>query len=299
MNHISPKKGIWLSVFSGLLYGSLGYFGVVLMKAGFSVANLSFWRFLVALIFIIVVYIVKKEKSRATFSQLSQAFINGALFYTTPAVLFFMATKKIGTGQAMVVFFVYPAFVMLLNWWFLKQKLKLYFFVCFAIILTGLVFLIDVGEVSFDIIGIALSLLAAFFYAIYVFWSKKSTLSPVVSTMMISFGCVVSSLLFAILEGSLVVPNALDQWLNILAIGLICSAIPILLLLEAVKHISADKASLLSVTEPISTIIIGVILLGEVLRINTVIGILLTLIGALSIMIDYKKLVKLLYKKNN
>lgn len=295
MNNISKKKGSWLSVFSGVLYGLLGYFGVVLMRDGFSVANLSFWRFVVAFLFIFIIFSFKKDKKAAHKKDLLRAFINGAVFYCAPAFLFFMATQKIGTGQAMVVFYVYPAFVMILNWLFLGQKLKPYYILCFSIILSGLIFLVDVGEVSFDLIGIGLSLSAAFFYAIYVFLSKKSPLSPLISTLMISLGCVVSSFFIALFENTLVIPYSFEQWGNIFAIALICSAIPILLLLEATKHISADKASILSVTEPICTVVIGFLLLDEVIRINTIIGIIMTLIGALSIMIDYKKILKFIF----
>ena len=297
MNTISKKKGSWLSVFSGILYGLLGYFGVVLMRDGFSVANLSFWRFIVAFLFIALIFLFKKDKTNNSPKDLLKAFINGAIFYCAPAFLFFMAIKKIGSGQAMVVFYVYPAFVMILNWLFLGQKLKPYYILCFAIIISGLIFLVDVGEVSFDLIGIGLSLMAAFLYAIYVFLSKKSPLSPLSSTLMISLVCVLSSFIFAYLEQTLVIPYTLEQWGNIFAIALICSAIPILLLLEATKHISADKASILSVTEPICTVIVGFLLLNEIIRINTIVGIIMTLIGALSIMIDYKKILKFIFSK--
>jgi drug/metabolite transporter (DMT)-like permease len=286
------KKGVWYSVSSGLLYGLLGYFGISLMRTGLSIPNFSFWRFFASLMFLLILMVMKKHKVMGPPKQLMLAFFNGAIFYSAPAVFFFMASQLIGTGQAMVIFFTYPAFVMVLNWWFLGQRILPYYFVSFAIIFSGLSMLVDVGEVSFDILGIGYSLMAALAYGAYVFLSKKIQLSPLSSTFMVSLGCTVAFLAWTVGEGSFMVPTSERQWIFVAGIGILCSAVPIILMLEALKYITADKASILSVSEPVSTVILGVVLLDEIIRINTVIGIVLTLVGAMSITINWGKLFK-------
>lgn len=284
------NKGAWLAITSGLLDGLLGYFGINLMHSGMTISNLSFWRFLASIIFLLIVMMIKRPKKLGTRRDLLPIFINGAIFYALPAFFFFMASRLIGTGQAMVIFFTYPAFVMVLNWWFLGQKILPFYFVSFAIIFSGLSLLIDVGEVSFDLLGIGYSLLASLSYAVYVFLGKKAKASPLSSTFMVSLGSAITFLAWTMLDGSFSVPSTSTQWINVVAIGILCSSLPILMLLEALKYLTADKASVLSVTEPISTILLGVLFLGEILHVNTIVGICLILLGALSITMDYKKL---------
>lgn len=281
---------MWLAVSSGLLYGLLGYFGVKLIGSGISVFALSFWRFVVSMAFLSVIFLYKRPPlKRGQIKLHGKAFLAGAIFYVAPSILFFSASRYIGTGQAMVIFFVYPVFVMLLNWLFDKKPIKPLYFLSFGLILTGMIFLVDLREASFDFLGIGLSLLCALFYAIYVVLGKKDSLPALNGTMMVSAGCALSAGLFALVDNSLVLPTQWSQWANIIGIGVICSALPILLLLEAMKHISSDKASLLSVTEPLFTVFFGVVLLGEVLALNHVIGITLTLCGAMMVTVDFSK----------
>ncbi len=280
---MSPeKRGTLLAVASGLLYGLLGYFGMNILNSGLSVYNLSFWRFAIASLFMAFIFFVKHNQG-GSLRQHLEAMIVGGIFYTIPGVLFFMASQLIGTGQSMVIFFVYPAFVMVLNWIINKQPIKLSYCWSFLVILVGLILLVDLSELSFDLAGISLSLLSALSYAIYIFLSKKATISAINSTFMVSLGCAGCALVLAMLDNSLVVPTEISQWINILGLGIVCSAVPILLLLKAMKYIATDKASLVSVLEPVFTVIFGVILLGEVMNFNNVIGVIMILVGAMSI----------------
>ncbi len=280
---MSPeKKGTLLAVASGLLYGLLGYFGMKILNSGLSVYNLSFWRFVIASLFMACVFFAGRAKG-ISLRQHLEAMLVGSIFYTIPGVLFFIASKLIGTGQAMVIFFVYPAFVMVINWLVNKQPIKRSYCWSFLVILVGLVLLVDLSELSFDLMGISLSLLSALSYAIYLFLSKKATIPAINSTFMVSLGCAAMAFCLGLIDNSLTLPTETMQWVNILGIGIVCSAVPILLLLEAMKHIPSDKASLLSVLEPVFTVIFGVILLGEVMNLNNVIGIILILVGAMSI----------------
>jgi drug/metabolite transporter (DMT)-like permease len=299
---ISEKKGTWFAVCSGLLYGLLGYFGMSIMETGFSVYNLSFWRFSIALLFLIAITAHQTPKMSRSLSQYLHVLINGAIFYSAPSTLYFIASEYVGTGQAMVIFFTYPFFVMLLNWLLEKRPIQPHYFLSFILILFGLVLLVDLGNIAFDFVGIGLSLVSSFAYAIYIFVSKRAALPPLPSTMMVSLGCAVTAGIFALFDGSLRWPTHLQQWLYIVGIGIICTALPILLLLEAMKHISSDKASLLSVLEPVFTVFFGVLLLGEVISLSASIGIILTLFGAMIVTVRWRMFVlspkKILPKRN-
>lgn len=273
------RKGILFAISSGILYGLLGFFSTGLLESGMSVPNVSFWRFFVAFLFAFVIFLLRHQDPGHWRGLFALALIGG-VFYSIPSSLFLNASRYIGTGQAMVIFFTFPVFVMLFNWLFLGQPLKPPYLLSFMLIVVGLALLVDLHEIKTDFVGIGYGLIAAFFYAIYIFLSKRLNLPAFNSTMMVLLGCCASSLFFASVDTSLTLPTTAYQWLFISLLGIVCSVIPILLMLEAMKHISSDKASLLSVLEPLFTVLFGVILLGEELTVRMVLGMALILLGA-------------------
>jgi drug/metabolite transporter (DMT)-like permease len=86
----------------------------------------------------------------------------------------------------------------------------------------------------------------------------------------------------------LVIPQNIDTWLNLLVIGVIATVIPILLMLHSLKYISSEKASILSVLEPVFFVIFGVVLLGETLQAWHAFGVVLVLLGALITLFSHK-----------
>jgi drug/metabolite transporter (DMT)-like permease len=286
-SNLLDRKGIWFAIISGLLYGLLGYFGVTLMHTGMSVYNMSFWRFFFALVLVFAVVVVRKHKPPRARNVTMSAIVNGGLFYTGSGIFFFLAANYIGTGQAMVMFFIYPIWVMILNWYFLGQPFRPHYILALVLIVAGLIFLVDIKEIHFDFLGVGLSVLASLSYAVYIFWSKRLALDPLDSTMFVSTGCALAGFLLAVIDGSFYLPSTNYQWLHLLGLSVVCTAVPILLMLEAIKYLSSDKASLLSVFEPVFTVIFGVLLLNEVLTANTILGMVLILLGAMIVVIRW------------
>lgn len=275
--------GTMYAILSGLLYGFVGYFGVSIVHASTSVTNMLFWRFFIASI-AIGFFIIRRRKDIQIFfhKEMLFSFINGAVFYGLSTTLYFFACPYIGSGVAMVLFFTYPAIVILLNYLLYRQKIPRIYYLALIIIFTGMLLLIEPGQMRFNLFGIVLSIISAFLYAAYIVSSKKiNTLSPSVSTFMVCLGCMVICLFFSIGNNSLRVPSSLAVWINLLGIAIVSTSIPIMLLLYSLNYINSEKASLLSVLEPVFVFIFGVILLNEPMKLRYLFGSLIILSGAL------------------
>jgi drug/metabolite transporter (DMT)-like permease len=277
--------GAFYVMSSGLCYGLIGYFGVNLMNAGLSVYNMLFWRFLLSAIFTSIIFI--KQLSTLLHYKIAtcKALLYGLLLYGPSSITYFISTKYIGSGISMVVFFAYPTIVILINYLFYKVKVTKVYYTAIPMIIIGMICLIDSYEIANDITGIFISILSAFFYAIYIIASKKSDFSIQISSISVSVGCAIISLFAAIMDHSLFIPNTFLLWTDIIAISTICTAIPILLLLQGLKYMSSEKASILSVLEPIFVVIFGNILLGEKISIIQIIGILIIILGAIIVLL--------------
>ncbi|WP_065230263.1 DMT family transporter [Legionella erythra] len=277
----SRSKGILYCLLSGLFFGLIGYFGINVIHDHISIYTMLFWRFTVALIFIAFIMLPQLNRLQFSARDFMTILCHGIFFYGTCSILYFMAAKYIGSGLAMVVFFTYPALVMLLNKLAYQLPFSLIYCVSLLIIFGGMVFLVQGGEFHFNSLGLLLSVLSALLYAFYILASKKSRVSPLPSTLILCLGCMIVSLITALLDHSFTVPDTLSVWANIFGIGILCTALPILLLLNGLKLISSTQASILSVLEPVFVVIFGILLLGEQVSLIQMLGVIIILCGSL------------------
>lgn len=277
----TPNKGAFYAALSGLFFGLIGYFGISAIKANISVNNMLFWRFLVSAFFILIFLLPQIKTIKISFKEILKVSISGALFYGVCSTLYFIASEHIGSGLAMVIFFTYPAIVMLINFLFYKNKIGKLYFLALSIILIGMVCLIQGGSMEFNLLGIGLSILSAFLYALYIISNKNSPAPPLFATFLVSLGAAISCLIAALYEQTFIVPTGWNVWFNIAGIGILCTALPMLLLLKGLKYISAVQASILSVMEPVFVVIFGILLLGETINLTQAMGIVILLTGAL------------------
>lgn len=275
------RRGEGFAILSGLFFGLIGYFGIQIIQENFSIANMLCWRFLVSASFIACLLFPQRHLLKQNVLTMKKVALCGAFFFCTMSILYFMASRYVGTGLAMVIFFTYPSMVMLLNWLLYRTRVTKLYYMATLIIFLGMTLLVDMHELTFDLIGIALGLLSALSYACYILFTKNNPLPPLVSTFLMSAGgCLLCGLL-AVLSHSFTVPNTFSLSFNIISMGILCTALPILFLLQGLKYISAQKVSILSVFEPIFVVIFGVILLGEHVSSSHVLGIIIILAGAL------------------
>jgi drug/metabolite transporter (DMT)-like permease len=286
MKFLTNKQiGALYAISSGFLYGFLGYFGISIVQAGCSVENMLLWRFIISGLFIFAIMLYTKKSFHEDYYEMIKAIFYGIAFYGTSSAIWFFSSIYIGTGLSMVIFFTYPAIVIIFNWILYREKIPKLYYLAISIIIFGMILLVDIHELSFDLKGILLGVLSAVFYACYMIASKgnkKNTrITPLISTLMVSIGCSITSLIFTIFDNSFMVPSSLNMWWNIICVATISTAIPIFLLLEAFKYLTAEEGSILSVTEPVFVVLFGILLLGEHITLTQIIGVATILSGAL------------------
>lgn len=273
--------GALCAILSGLCYGFIGYFGITIVNSGLSVVNMLFWRFLVATFLMLLVLLPKYRLILKDYKENLKIVFYGIIFFGSSAIMYFVASKYIGTGLAMVIFFIYPAFVMLFNIFYYKLPINKAYCIAFSLLLIGVVCLIDIHEFTFDLMGIGLGILSAVLYTCYILVSKKSHIDPSISTLMVLTGCMILCLISAWVDDSLYIPAGIENWMNLICMAIFCTCLPIVLLLQGLKYISSEQASMLSVLEPVFVVIIGILLLDEKITEMQISGTVIIIFGAL------------------
>jgi drug/metabolite transporter (DMT)-like permease len=282
----NTKASIY-ALISGLLYSLLGYFGIKIVEANFTIFNMLFWRFFIAALFMSILTFFKQKSEPLSLKYIIKSSIILGAVYSIGSAIYFLAAKYIGTGLAMVIFFTYPMFVILYNWQVRKQKVSRQYILASIFILFGMAFLIDKNEINIDLWGIFLSIISALFYASYIIVSKQQTknLSTLTASLIVNYGASFTCFIICLFEQTIKIPHDISLSLNIIGVSIICTALPILLLLNAMKYLSAEKTAILSVFEPLGVYLIGVTLLNEQISSLKIFGIILILSSAIIVQI--------------
>lgn len=290
MTHYQQLRGTTLVAISSLFYGTMSYFGMTLVHDHLTIENMLFWRFFAGALCMLPLLLQKskQEYPALSWNRWFKIILFGAVIYSASSGFYFTAAQQVGTGLAMVLFFAYPIFVILFarlfsNWRFNQQTL----FAMLAVF-VGLIFLKGNGQHTLSLLGILFGVIAALFYAIYVYGSQY-TAKSVDSRILTLFICLGNASIFylmAKLTHSLAWPHTWHAWLNVFILGLVGTALPIQLLLDGLKYISPIKASILSVLEPVTTLLIGLVLLHETVSVIQGVGVVVVLASAILIQFE-------------
>ncbi|MEO8400650.1 MAG: DMT family transporter [Gammaproteobacteria bacterium] len=288
----SQLRGTLLVTLSGLLYGFMGYFGTQLLHEHFSVFSMLFWRFFIAMLWVLATALWMRKnifKNLGKRSTLIRTLLLSAASYSGAPACFFLASQYTGTGVAMVIFFCFPVFVTLFAWATTNWQMNRFAASSLFAIILGLILLKGHGSHALNLSGIFLAILSGLSYAVYVFSSKYNSKQNIDSHLLTFLVCFGSSLIFLLIScatNTFNVPHSWHAWVYTCTLGIVVTGIPIQLLLDGIKHVSHIKASILSVLEPVVTLLVGVALLNESMSSVQAVGVMVVLLGAILIQFE-------------
>lgn len=290
--NLKPKmRGALLVATSGMLFGCMGFLGTRLFEFALSIEAMLFWRFLIATLWILIATFISMRNSFRIDKHsvpVLKTLILSALAYSGGSAFYFFASKHIGTGLAMVIFFSFPVFVALFSYLSGTWKMNFIAFIALFAVVTGLILLKGNSTSSLDNVGIVLAILGAICFASYVYGSQHTAkhYNAELLTLSVCFSNTLIFLAWSCYTNTFMIPTSWQAWFYICALGIVATALPIQLLLSGLKYISPVKASILSVLEPAVTVMIGLIFLHESVTFTQVMGIMILLSGAILIQFE-------------
>ncbi len=281
----ASRIGFIDAIISSVGYGLYPLFAILLYKSGSSVSNSLFYRYIFA--FLIYWYILKVHKKinlSVSFKEFITLLFVG-LSFAVSSIALFAALKYIDSGIACTIVFVYPVIVALIMTLFFNEKLTKSTVISIVCAFLGVAFLNYAGEMHTGgkFLGFIFSLCGAIMYALYMILVKKVknikymqpekvTFYVMLSGTVFYFICLRFGLDFQLLTK----PN---QWIYVLCLALIPTIIAIETVNVAIKLIGATKTSIIGALEPLTAIIVGVLVFGEQLSLFNLLGFLLVIAG--------------------
>ena len=275
-----------LNIISGLLFATSCIFVHYLSPYGFAPTQMTAMRGIVSAV-VMSLYIL--IHNRAKFSAKPKDFILFALSGITmflTAAFYYISMDRTTVATAVVLMYTSPIFVMVYSVLFFGEKfnksklVSLIFMICGAALVSGIT-----GGIKLDFIGILAGILSGISFGTYNIVIKtqmrKGNDAQTSMVYCYIFMGVCSLLVADFPKMQAIIPqNPAGIIPLMLGIGLCTCVIPYFLYTLSMKVLPAGTASALGLIDPMAATLYSVILFGEPLGIETVIGIVLILTAA-------------------
>lgn len=280
-------KGIICGVVAAISYGTNPLGALFLYKEGVNASSVLFYRFSLAAIILGILMLVQKTSFKVTKKELGVLACLGLVFGISSLSLF-TSFNYLDAGIASSLLFVYPVMVAVIMAIFFKEKISFATVVSICLALGGIALLYknETGA-TLSTLGVVLVMISSLSYALYIIIVNKSTMlmSSVKLTFYVLLFCVSTIIIRSFFgEGNhiqlLTTPS---MWGWALMLALIPTIVSLILMVIAVHHIGSTPTAIMGALEPLTAVMIGVLVFGEVLTIRVAIGILMILLGVIII----------------
>lgn len=206
--------------------------------------------------------------------------------------LFFTSIRLTGVAIGTVVTIgSAPMFSGVLEWLFWKTRPSKIWGIATIMTITGCILLfINSGDRAIHLGGVGLAVCAGLSFAVYTNMSKQlmaqqEALPAVAMTFSI---CAVLLLPFSISSGFSWLAEMQNLW-TMIFMGVMCTSIAYLLFLSGLQKISSSSAVTLSLAEPMTAAMLGVLLVGEHLSSTSWVGVAMLLGGIVVLTLTGRK----------
>ena len=278
-------KGRLFLFISAVTYGIVPCLSAIAYRGGLNGITLTFLRSCISLPFLYLIIRLEHRQIRLTYRRLKQVLILGFFGGTMPILLLYLSYQYIPTGTATALHFIYPVVVVVALALIYRQRLPR-ITVCSVLLVTaGIYMFTELNDLS-DPIGAALALLSGVFYGFYIIYMNMSGLDKVdhiVLSFYVTIIMSVSALIFGASSGTLYFAFSIRSWCMAAVISFAVTFCAMPLFQLGVRYCGAAESGIFSALEPVTSLVLGSLVLGEFMGYSRFIGAALIIIGVLMV----------------
>ena len=274
--NVNTIKGYSLAAFAAAAYGTNPAFAVPLYDQGMDPVSVVLFRYVIGLPLLLVLMKIRGLGMLLHKEEIVPVAILGILMAMSSLTLF-ESYEYMNTGVASTLLFVYPIMVAVLMMFFFHERLRSSVALCLMIMSVGLWFLLKAeGDVSINPYGLALVMLSALTYAIYIMMVNVSTIVKKIPTTRLLFYLLTFGSLFFVAivlsKGEITFPAEHYGWWNLVALAIVPTLISLACTTRAIQLIGSTPTAILGALEPVSAVILSVVVLGQTVTEREIIG---------------------------
>ncbi|MDE6862215.1 MAG: DMT family transporter [Alistipes sp.] len=271
-------KGYIMGAVASAAYGTNPLFALPLFGEGMDSDSILFFRYLLAIPMMAALMLIRKESFAIKPSELPLLAAMGLLVATSSLTLF-ESLRFMDAGIASTMLFVYPVMVALIMTAFFGERLTMRTLGCLALTVAGVVLLYRQSDgATISAKGSMLVMVSALAYALYIVGVNRSRLKEMNSLKITFYALLAGMSAFAVRTGfgeHLVMPCNWQMWIDVGGLALFSTALSFAFITMAIHYIGSTPTAILGALEPVTAIIIGVMVFGEHLTPRIVCGVVL------------------------
>lgn len=286
-NKSNFKAGAFSVAIGSVFLGSVGIF-VRYAGRGIQPMTQSFGRIFVAFLLISALNMAQRKLKKETFQvskkDLGLFALNGFIGFSVMASAFTLSVLYTNISITYFLLYTAPVFAAIFSAIFLKEKIRRYIIVSIAISIAGLVFLFNPTSLGSNLLGNLFGLITGISFGAYFvmtgYLGKKYT-SATITFWTELFGSIgFIPLIFIFDKGSSSLN--LTAWLPVIAAGFIVLC-GYYLLNHGLTKISPSAGSILSLFEPLSAVVYGLVFFAEIPTVYVLIGAVFILLSIINL----------------
>lgn len=260
--------GFFLGLFSSATFGLIPLFTLPLLHAGVTAETALFYRFLIATLTLGGLLAARGERFRARGVDLCKL-AGMSIMYMLAALLFFWAFSYLPSGVAATLQFLYPVMVMLIMVVFFHERFSWTIALSIILAVSGVALLSggpgDDGK-SISLPGVGMMLLSALCNSLYIVGIQTAripNMSGLVMTFYVMLFSALLSLINALGTGTF---QILTSWRELgiaVLLAVVTAVLSNLTLILAIQRIGSTMTSALGVMEPLTAVMVGILVFGE------------------------------------
>jgi drug/metabolite transporter (DMT)-like permease len=280
----SPTRrvaGLLLVLYSALGFGLLPIFALLAYRGGIEVITLLAVRFVLSGIVLFGLLLATGRLRLRQVAAVLPGLAGLGVCYTLQSGFYFSAVRYISASLASIILYSYPAFVCLLAFLLEREKLAVRTLAALAVSLAGVVLVLGASLGTAHPAGVLLALGASVVYSVYITLANR-VLRSVEPLSALAVVTVVTSVLYigiGLAAGRLSLAFAPSTWLPIGLIITVSTLLAIPAFFRGIEILGSSRASIVSMTEPLFTIGVSIVLFGDRLGWQQIIGGVLVLGG--------------------
>ena len=261
-------RGIINGIVSGVSFGLIPLFSIPVIAAGMGNVSILVYRFLFGSIAMLGMLLLRKTDMRISISELLRIIVLSA-FYIGTALATLECYHYLSSGIATALVYTDPIWCAIIGLLFLGDK--------FSLKLTSSIILATVGVMmmtgvftedgTFSALGLFWGLMSGLSYALYLIFVPRLNLKRIPSLKLTFYVFFIGMILLAAYnittEGRIETVPDTECWINIILLGLIPTALSNICVTMSLRLIDSTIVAILGAFEPLTAMVIGILVLGD------------------------------------